>query len=162
MRLTVALLLPAVLLAQVEYPASKEGAQYMHSFYIPPAPGSTPWAPAWSTEGKWIAVSMQGSIWRVDPTTGDAKELTYNRKYHSSPTWSPDGKWIVYTADDDARDINLEILNVDTGETRELTTGHDIHLDPAFSPDGTKLAYVTTRPNGHFNIFVLPIHNGQW
>lgn len=151
----------APLLAAV-YPAAREGGQYMHNYYIPPAPSSTPWAPAWSPDGKSIAVGMQGSIWRVDVATGEAAELTYSAKYHSSPAWSPDGQWIVYTADDDARSIGLEILNVPSGETHALTNDAQIYLDPAFSPDGTKLAYVSTRPNGHFNIFVRAIRDGRW
>ncbi|MBI3682138.1 MAG: CehA/McbA family metallohydrolase [Acidobacteria bacterium] len=146
----------------VVYPAAKQGGQYMHNYYIPPAPSTTPWAPAWSPDGRWIAVAMYGSIWRVDPKTGAAGELTYNRKYHSSPDWSPDGRWIVYTADDDARSINLEILNVETGQTHELSAGGQIHLDPAFSPDGKRLAYVSTEPSGYFNLYVRAIENGRW
>ncbi|MBM3773560.1 MAG: hypothetical protein FJW37_00165 [Acidobacteria bacterium] len=145
-----------------DYPAAKHGGNYMHNYYIPPAPSSTPWAPEWSADGKSLIVAMQGSLWKVDPATGEAAELAYSRKYHSSPTCSPDGKWIVYTADDDGRSIQLEILNVATGETRALTAGGDIYLDPAFSPDGSKLAYVSTRPNGYFNIYVRAIRNGEW
>lgn len=144
------------------YPAAKQGGQYMHNYYIPPAPSTTPWAPAWSPDGRSIAVAMYGSIWRVDLTSGAAAEMTYGKTYHSSPAWSPDGKWLVYTADDDARSIHLEILNVATGETRALTSGDAIHLDPTFSPDGKKLAYVSTKPSGHFNIYVRPIQNGDW
>src|SRR6476469_6270584 len=94
-------MLAAALLPAAEYPASKHGGTYMFNYYLPQAPTATPWAPAWSPDGKWIAVSMYGSIWKVDPRSGTAYELTYNRKYHSSPSWSPDGKWIVYTAEDD-------------------------------------------------------------
>jgi hypothetical protein len=144
------------------YPASKEGGSYMFNYYIPPAPSTTPWAPAWSPDGKALAVAMAGSIWKIDPSTGVAAELTYSRTYHSSPAWSPDGKWIVYTADDDGRKIQLEILNVETGETQPLTSGQDVYLDPTFSPDGQRLCYVSTKPNGHFNIFIRPIHDGRW
>src|SRR5215813_4119653 len=80
------------------YLAARHGGPYMHNYYLPPAPAATPWAPCWSPDGKWIAFSMQGSIWKVDPETGEAFELTAGRKYHSSPAWSPDGKWIIYTA----------------------------------------------------------------
>ena len=66
--------------AAAEYPASKHGGTYMFNYYIPPAPSTTPWAPAWSPDGKWIAVGMYGSIWKVDPKTGVAFELTYNRE----------------------------------------------------------------------------------
>src|SRR5438045_3139746 len=145
-----------------EYPASKHGGNYMFNYYLPPAPSSTPWAPAWAPDGKSIAVAMQGSIWRVDPANGSATELTYNRKYHSSPAWSPDGKWIVYTADENWKSIQLEILNVETGETHALTADEHVYTDPAFSPDGQRLAYVSTRPNGYFNIYVRPIRDGRW
>lgn len=144
------------------YPAARHGGNYMHNYYIPPAPGSTPWAPCWSPDGKWIAVAMSGSIWRVDPETGEAEELTYNERYHSSPAWSADGKWIVYTADDDGRGVHLEIVNVTTGAWRTLAADGHLYLDPVFSPDGTRLAYVSSRPSGYFNIFVRALRDGDW
>ena len=55
-------------------------ANYMHNYYFPPAPSSTPWAPAWSPDGKSIAVAMSGSIWRSTPPSGSAEELTYDRQ----------------------------------------------------------------------------------
>jgi hypothetical protein len=134
----------------------------MFNYYLPPAPATTPWAPCWSPDGKWIAVSMNGSIWKVDPRSGTAFELSYNRKYHSSPTWSLDGKWIVYTADDDGSTIQLEAVNVDTGESHALTSDEQIYTDPVFSPDGTRLAYVSTKPSGYFNVYVRPIRDGRW
>ena len=45
------------------YPAAKQGGNYMHNYYLAPAPSSTPWAPAWSPDGSTIAVAMSGSIW---------------------------------------------------------------------------------------------------
>jgi TolB protein len=143
------------------YPAARQGGNYMHNYYFAPAPSSTPWAPAWSPDGKSIAVAMSGSIWSVDPTSGAARELTYSGKYHSMPDWSPDGKWIVYTADDGGGTIELEIVNVQTGESRALTSDKQIYMDPAFSPDGSRLAYVATKPNGNFNVFIRPFKDGQ-
>ena len=124
---------PALWPQATQYPASKQGDSYMWNYYFPLSPSSTPWAPAWAPDGKSIAVAMQGSIWRVNPETGSAVELTYGTEYHSSPAWSPDGKWIVYTADDDGRSIQLEILNVATGEIRSLTSCHSHYstLTPA-------------------------------
>src|SRR5262249_57148865 len=78
------------------YPSAKRPLET--NAYLPPAPGSWPWAPAWSPDGKWIAIGMSGSIWKVERSTGVAYELTYDAKYHGAPAWSPDGKWIVYTA----------------------------------------------------------------
>lgn len=153
---------PALSQVPIAYPAVKHGGNYMHNFYFPPAPSSTPWAPDWSPDGESIAVAMSGSIWKVDPQIGVADELTYNGKYHSSPDWSPDGNWIIYTADNGGQTIQLEILNVATGETSALTSDTHIYSDPVFSPDGNKVAYVSTKPNGYFNIYIREFFNGQF
>src|SRR5215813_14948880 len=81
---------PVILTAQeTRYLSAKEGAHYMFNYYLPPAPSSTPWWPAWAPDGKSLAVAMQVSIWRVDPSTGVANELvTSSKKYLSSPAWS--------------------------------------------------------------------------
>ncbi|MGB2713910.1 MAG: CehA/McbA family metallohydrolase [Vicinamibacterales bacterium] len=144
------------------YPAARQGGNYMHNYYLPPAPSSTPWAPAWSPDGKSLAIAMSGSIWTIDPASGSARELTYTRKYHSMPDWSPDGRWIVYVADDGAGTIQLEMLNVGTGESHALTSDDQIYMDPVFSPDGMRLAYVATRPSGNFNVFIRSIKDGQF
>ena len=144
------------------YPAAKHGGNYMHNYYFPPAPGSTPWAPAWAPDGSALAIAMSGSIWTIDPASGIAGELAYSRKYHSMPDWSPDGRWIVYVADDGDGTIQLEVANTATGEIRALTSDDHIYMDPVFSPDGTQLAYVATKPSGHFNVFVRAIENGRF
>jgi len=144
------------------YPSALSGGSYMHNYYIPPAYSSRPWSPDWHLDGKSIAISMSGSIWKVNTETGIANELTYSTKYHSSPDWSADGKWLIYTADDGGETIELEILNVETGKSHTLTNDEEIYLDPVFSPDGSKVAYVSTKQNGYFNIYVRPIENGKW
>ncbi|MDT8321831.1 MAG: CehA/McbA family metallohydrolase [Xanthomonadales bacterium] len=159
-----ALSLSGTLAAQftTAYPPALSGGNYMHNFYFPPAPSSTPWAPAWSPDGKWLAFAMQGSIWKVAPGGGAAFELTHGKTYHSSPDWSPDGRWIVYTADHDREHIQLEVLDTRSGETRALTDDAAIYTDPVFSPDGRRIAYVSTLPNGYFNVYIRAFDNGRW
>ena len=108
------LLVPLVLVQSSEltaqerpYPDARSGGNYMHNFYFPPSPSATPWAPDWSPDGEWIAVAMQGSIWKVDSATGVAHELTYSEAYLSSPDWSPDVNLIIYTADYEHQLIQL-------------------------------------------------------
>ena len=146
----------------VEYPAVKFRSNYLASYYLSHSPTTTPWWPAWSPDGRWIAVSLHGSIWKIDWRTDEAWELTHSRKLHSSPTWSPDGKWIVYTADDEWRSIQLEAVNVETGETRALTEDNQVYADPVFSPDGARLAYVSTKGTGNFHLFTRAIRGGDW
>ena len=137
-------------------------AQYTYNYYYPPAPSSTPWAPAWSPDGKLVTVSMLGSLWNIDPATGAATELTADGRYDSSPHWSPDGKWIVYTSEAPGKSIQLAILEVSTGRTRLLTSDRSTYLDPAFAPDGRRIAFVTTGAQGRFHIQVRGIRDGQW
>jgi Tol biopolymer transport system component len=105
---------------------------------------------------------MSGSIWKVEPSSGRAWELTYDKKYHSLPDVSPDGKWILYTADDGGGTIQLEIVNLETGMSSPLTNDAFIYVDPVFSPDGSRVAYVSTKPSGYFNVYIRPIKNGAW
>ena len=62
------------------YPSARSGGNYMHNYYFPMAPSSTPWYPAWTPDGSRLTVSMAGSIWNVDPKTGIADELVFGRK----------------------------------------------------------------------------------
>ena len=118
--LLITLLFAGSLAAQA-YPHARSGGNYMHNFYFPPAPSSTPWAPEWSADGESVAVAMQGSLWRVELATGVATELVHSEAYLSSPDFSPDGRWLVYTADYAHERIQLEILDTFTGEVRKLT-----------------------------------------
>lgn len=144
------------------YADARSGGNYMHNFYFPPAPSSSPWAPDWSPDGEWIAIAMQGSIWKVEPQTGIAYELTRSQAYHSSPDWSPDGRYIVYTADYDHQRIQLEVVDTVTGEVNKLTDDQAVYTDPVFSPDGSRIAYVSTAPNGYFNVFIREFSAGGW
>src|SRR5947209_2065074 len=144
---------PLLLLLLLAAPAHAARASYatgyMYSYYVPPAT-STPWRPAWSPDGKNLAFSMAGSIWKIRVGDNTAHELTANRGYDSSPAWSPDGRWIAYTTEGE-QGVNLMLLNVATGESAPLTSGSDLHLDPAWSPDGKRLAFVAGDPKGPFS-----------
>ena len=144
------------------YPSARMGGNYMHNFYFPPAPSSTPWYPSWSPDGEAVAVAMQGSIWSIEVASGLATELVSGPKYYSSPSYSPDGRWLVYTADDHGRSIQLEVLNIETGETMGLTNNTQIYTDPRFSPDGTRIAYVSTEPSGYFNVYIQTFSAGHF
>ncbi len=133
---------------------------YMYSYYVPPT-SSTPWRPAWSPDGRQIAFSMAGSIWKIRVGETVAYELTANPGYDSSPVWSPDGRWIVYTTEAISGGTNLMLLNVATGESTPLTKGDDLHLEPVWSPDGSRIAFVLNQPRSRFHVYAMPLENGK-
>jgi len=151
------------------YPKARTGGNYMYNFYLPPAGTGSPWWPSWSPDGKWLAFSMQGSLWKVSVNTSRfdaevsdvAHQLLDSHLYLSSPEWSPDDRWLAFTADDHERSINLKLLDLTSGVVTDLTEGDDVNLDPAWSPDGSRLAFVSTRPNGYYNLFVMELDNGK-
>ena len=132
---------------------------YMYSFYVPPT-ASTPWRPAWSPDGKEIAFSMSGSIWKIKVGDTTAYELAANKTYDNAPAWSPDGRWIVYTAED-GEGVNLMLLNVATGESTAITTGKRLTVDPTWSPDGKTLAYTRNEPDT-YHIYTRTFENGRF
>ncbi|MCS7024687.1 MAG: CehA/McbA family metallohydrolase [Bryobacteraceae bacterium] len=140
-------------------PRAKFATGYLYSYYVPQS-ASTPWRPAWSPDGKYIAFAMSGSIWKIAVGDSTAYELTANPTYDSSPAWSPDGRWIVYTAED-SQGVNIMLLDLKTGESTALTRGGDIHLDPVFSPDGRQLAWVTNKPGNTFHVYVVNFDQGK-
>lgn len=144
------------------YPAARMGGNYMHNYYLPPAVNSAPWAPAWAPDGESLAISMHGSIWSVDVSSGLAVELVNGPAYYSSPSYSPDGRWMIYTADDHGRSIGLEVLDLRSGETHALTDTDQVYADPSFSPDGGRIVYVSTEPSGYFNVYVRDFQDGAW
>ena len=75
--------------------ASARPNRYGHSDreerHMFPAVSSGPLDPAWSPDGKWIAFSMRGDIWKVPAEGGEAIALTSGPNYYFEPAWSPDG-----------------------------------------------------------------------
>src|SRR6476659_6044356 len=87
-----------------------------------PAVSSGPQDPAWSPDGKWIAFSMRGDIWKIPAEGGEATALTSGPNYHFEPAWSPDGRRIALSMDVSG---NLEIGVVDAnGGTVERVASH--------------------------------------
>ncbi|MCZ2148919.1 MAG: CehA/McbA family metallohydrolase [Bryobacterales bacterium] len=134
------------------------GEPYTLECYLPQITNG-PNFPTWSPDGKSLAFSMKGSIWRLKLGETTAHELTTDQGYAGMPAWSPDGNFIVYTSDWNEQ-IHLRLLDLRTGESRALTSGNSINVEPEWSPDGSRIAYVSTWPNGNYNIYVMPLNSG--
>lgn len=60
-----------------------------------------------SPDGKQIAFTYKGDIYKVPAGGGTAVRLTSQPSYESVPVWSPDGRQIAFASDRHGRRIYL-------------------------------------------------------
>ena len=144
------LFVSASLCAQFRYPPVG-GDRNRTETYLIPAPTASPMSPSWSPGGRWIAFSMQGSIWRVPSTGGVAEELTSGPGYDYQPSYSPDGGKIVFVRD---REGQIDLWEYSSSE-RQLTDDLAVDLLPSYSPSG-EIVFYSSR-GGNFDIWKYPL-----
>jgi len=132
---------------------------YFREMYLPQVT-SGPGSFAWSPDGGEMAVSMQGSLWRVSIEDGVARQVTDGPGYDHQPDWSPDGRFLAYASyRDDA--VELWVRDLRSGESWQLTTTGAVNVEPRFSPDGRRIAFVSTQFEGRFHVFVMDVNEGR-
>jgi TolB protein len=124
-----------------------------------PGVSTGPLDPAWSPDGKWIAFSMRGDIWKVPAQGGEAVALTEGPAYHFEPAWSPDGKRIALSMDIDGN-LDIGVVGADGGAVQRLTTDQRVDVEPSFSRDGAHLYFVSARGGG-FDIYRYAFADGS-
>ncbi|MDE5838037.1 MAG: peptidase S41, partial [Paramuribaculum sp.] len=88
-----------------------------------------------SPDGKEIAFTYKGDIWKVPVQGGTAVRLTSQPSYESEPVWSPDGKQIAF-ASDRAGGSDIYIMSSNGGSAKRLTTNSAAETPEAITPDG--------------------------
>lgn len=71
----------------------------------------------WDETGDAILVPLDGDVFYVDVTTGEAERLMQTEAFETDARVSPDGEYVSFI-----RDQNLWVHNLATGEERALTT----------------------------------------
>lgn len=122
-----------------------------------PAVSSGPLDPAWSPDGRWIAFSMRGDIWKVPAGGGQAVALTAGPAYHFEPAWSPDGTRIAFTFTlpvhgTTKSNLDIGMVSADGGPEQPVISGPAVDVEPAWSRDGKSLYFVSSRDRG-FKIY---------
>lgn len=122
-------------------------------------------------DGRQLAIDLQGTIWTLPATGGQARAITDYYNDARQPAWSPDGRTIAFQG---YRAGNYDIWAVapDGSNQRQLTSGPFDDREPAWSHDGTRVAFSSDRGAsisagdvnagvGNYNVWILDTRNGQ-
>ncbi len=123
-----------------------------------PAVSTGPLDPAWSPDGRWIAVSMHGDVWKIPTTGGTAIALTTGPHYYFEPTWSPDGRRIALTMDIEGN-LDIGVVSADGGPVQRITTDPAVDIEPTWSRDGASLYFVSARDRARGERFQIFRHD---
>lgn len=107
--------------------------------------------PAWSPDGKHIAVCLQTEpenwqVHLVDPAAPGRAPQQVTRLPHPAldPVWSPDGSTFAYTAGTFGKGTqgDIRLVGADGANDRDLVATDAHEMDPAWSVDGSWVAFV--------------------
>ncbi|MGE0592476.1 MAG: gamma-glutamyltransferase [Vicinamibacterales bacterium] len=100
------------------------------------APGQGLREPAWSPDGRRLALVLHDRIWTMRPGGEDSRPATPDGSaLEREPAWSPDGARLAYAADA-GRGFDIHVVPGSGGTPRRVTDLPGDERWPAWTPDG--------------------------
>jgi gamma-glutamyltranspeptidase/glutathione hydrolase len=104
-----------------------------------PTPTPTPRGardPAWSPDGRRLAISYLDRIWILSPDGRDGRALrTAGTAIERDPAWSPDGRSMAFAADAGSG-FDIHVTPIGGGDSRRMTRLEGDERWPSWTPDG--------------------------
>lgn len=128
--------------------------------------------PAVSPDGRHIAFTHRGQIYRVDAQTGGtAVPVTAQGHYSHGPVWAPDSGEIAFASDVNGDD-DVYVTDTATGHLRRLTWSSNGEVPTSFTPDGTGILFTSgglgdpvrslqTPLNGNPHLYRIELATGE-
>ncbi|HPF27368.1 MAG TPA: Tol-Pal system beta propeller repeat protein TolB [Steroidobacteraceae bacterium] len=121
-------------------------------------------SPAWSPDGKTLAVTLSGTsgnldVYLLDLATQSLRRVTTDPAIDTEAVFSPDGKELLFTSD---RSGNPQVYRLAIGaqdRPKRVTFSGGYNSRPRVSPDG-KLLAMTTLDAGAYRVAVQDLASG--
>jgi len=122
-------------------------------------------APAWSPDGRKLALALSGSggnldIYVLDLATQALTRVTDDPSIDTEPVWTPDGASLYFTSDRAGGPQIYRVAAQANARPKRITFTGTYNARPRVSPDGTQIAMVTL-DQGSYRIAVQDVANGN-
>ncbi len=120
--------------------------------------------PAFSPDGKRVALQINSDIWVDDLARDTLTRLTFDGN-NRTPVWTPDGQRITYSHFEKAGSVGAADLywtNADgTGTPFRLTESRNRKFPSSWHPNGKLLVYDQSAPDGKLSAFALTVEGDE-
>lgn len=112
----------------------------------------------WSPDGRYIAFAMEGELYIMNSSGGQAQQITSSDEKEEWPRFSPDGKLIAYCV---SKDGNSDIFLYDIAKKKHKRVTNHASNDfyHSWSPDGKYLVFTSER-SGNRDIWKVHLEDG--
>jgi TolB protein len=109
-------------------------------------------APAWSPDGKRLAVTLSqdglAQLYTLPVAGGKPERLTSSSAIDTEPVYAPDGA-SIYFVSDRGGGPQIYRLPASGGNVERVTFNGSYNISPAISPDGSAMAFISRQGNAY-------------